>query len=220
LAIRYAQIMGRHVSDLRLITLHLEGGSSAAAIRNGKPVDTSMGFTPLEGLMMGTRSGDVDPAIVTYLMRKEKMDARGAEKFFNKECGLAGVSGFSADTRELRDRISDPAAALALEMFSYRVRKYIGAYLAILGGADAVIFGGGIGENTPIVREMACKGLEWCGAALDPEKNTATIDTEDFISRPGAAISLWVIPTREDLMMARDVAALEACSRQFRSVCR
>ncbi|HXE13142.1 MAG TPA: acetate kinase [Bryobacteraceae bacterium] len=208
MAIRYAQITGRRLSELRLITLHLEGGSSAAAICNGRSVDTSMGFTPLEGLMMGTRSGDIDPAIVTYLMRKEKMDASEVEEFLNKKCGLAGVSGFSADTRELRDRISDPAAALALDMFSYRVRKYIGAYLAVLGGADAIIFGGGIGENTQIVREKICKGLEWCGASLDLEKNAATVDREDVISMPGAAISIWVIPTREDLMIARDVAAL------------
>jgi acetate kinase len=167
-----------------------------------------MGFTPLEGLMMGTRSGDIDPAIVTYLMRKEGIDTSGAEKFLNKQCGLAGVSGFSADTRELCDRISDPSAALAIDMFSYRVRKYIGAYLAVLGRADAIIFGGGIGENTQLVREKACKELEWCGASLDLKKNAATVDREDAISKPDAAISIWVIPTREDLMIAHDVAAL------------
>jgi acetate kinase len=208
MATRYAQITGRQLSELRLITLHLEGGSSAAAIRNGMSVDTSMGFTPLEGLMMGTRCGDIDPAIVPYLMRKEGMDANTIEKFLNKQCGLAGVSGFSADTRELRDCISEPSSALALDMFSYRVRKYIGAYLAVLGGADAIIFGGGIGENTQIVREKICNGLNWCGAALDFEKNTATVDREDVISKPGSNISIWVIPTREDLMIASEVASL------------
>jgi acetate kinase len=141
-------------------------------------------------------------------MRKEGMDANTIEKFLNKQCGLAGVSGFSADTRELRDCISEPSSALALDMFSYRVRKYIGAYLAVLGGADAIIFGGGIGENTQIVREKICNGLNWCGAALDFEKNTATVDREDVISKPGSNISIWVIPTREDLMIASEVASL------------
>lgn len=203
--IRYAQITGRPIAGLNLITLHLEGGSSATAIQNGKSVDTSMGFTPLEGLMMGTRSGDIDPAIVTYLMRKENMDSDGVEKFLNKECGLLGVSGLSADTRELQQHLSDSSVNLALNIFSYRVRKYIGAYLAVLGGAEAIVIGGGIGENTPVVRERIFEGFDWYGAVLDRQRNNDTIDREAPITTPESSLQVWVIPTQEGLMMAKDV---------------
>jgi acetate kinase len=207
MAVRFCQITSRSLNELRLIALHLEGGSSACAIRDGRSIDTSMGFTPLEGLMMGTRSGDIDPAIVTYLMRKERLDGTGVERLLNKECGLKGVSEFSADTRELREHMSNPSVSLALNMFCYRVRKYIGAYLAVLGGADAIAFGGGIGENTQIVRESVCEGFEWCGAILDKKKNAETVDCEARISCEGSPIEIWVIPTQEGLMIARDVAA-------------
>lgn len=206
LMLRYGQIAKRPTEELNLITLHLEGGSSVAAIRRGESVDTSMGFTPLEGLMMSTRCGDIDPAIVTYLMRKENLDAQGVEKLLNKECGLWGVSGISGDTRELRKRLSEPRAELALDMFSYRVRKYIGAYLAVLNGADAVVFGGGIGENTPEVRERICKNLSACGIVLDRQRNSETVDREGAISTPASPIPVWVIPTREALMMAQEAA--------------
>lgn len=206
LMLRYCQLTRRPVSEVRIITLHLEGGSSAAAIQGGKSIDTSMGLTPLEGLMMGTRSGDIDPAIVTYLMRKENMDGDEAERFLNKNCGLAGVSQVSADTRELREHLSEYPVNLAVDMYCYRVRKYIGAYLAALGGAEAIVFGGGIGENTPYIRERIAGYFGWCGAVLDPKRNETVIDREDVISTPDSEIKLWVIPTAEGLMMAQDGA--------------
>lgn len=207
--LRYAQITNRPIEELNLITLHLEGGCSAAAIERGRSIDTSMGFTPLEGLMMGTRSGDIDPAIVTYLMRKEALDGPSVEKLLNKNCGLLGVSGMSADTRELRQHLSEGPIDLALNMFCYRVRKYIGAYLAVLGGAQAVIFGGGIGENTAIVRERICDRLGWFGCVLDQRRNRETIDREGSITTPESRVKAWVIPTEEGLMMAREVAHCE-----------
>ena len=202
---RYAQIVHKPLHTLKLITLHLEGGSSAAAIRGGVSIDTSMGFTPLEGLMMGTRCGDIDPAIVTYLMRKEHWTVEQVERFLNKECGLLGVSGLSADTRQLSQHTADTDVERALNIFSYRLRKYVGAYLAALGGADAIVFGGGIGENTAVVRQRICADLKWCGAEIDGETNIQVIDREGCISAPQARIQLWVIPTNEGLMMARAV---------------
>jgi acetate kinase len=206
MTIRYAQITGRPLTSVNLITLHLEGGSSAAAIRSGQSIDTSMGFTPLEGLMMGTRCGDIDPAIVTYLMRAENLNAGEAESFLNRKCGLAGVSGKSADTRELAPQMDERQVRLALEMFSYRVRKYIGAYLAALGGAEAIVLGGGIGENTPAVRELIFKDLAWLGASLDLGRNKQVVDVEATINTPDSPVQIWVIPTQENLMMAADVA--------------
>jgi acetate kinase len=165
-----------------------------------------MGFTPLEGLMMGTRCGDIDPALVTFLMRKEKMDAQKVEVFLNKECGLHGVSKASADTRELRDKLHDKAVDLAVNMYCYRVRKYIGAYLAALGGADAIVVGGGIGEDTPFIRERIFQNFEWCGAVLDPEKNRQVIECESPITMPGSLMPIWIVPTQEGLMMAIEAA--------------
>ena len=204
--LRYCQITGRPLSEIRIITLHLEGGSSAAAIKGGKSIDTSMGFTPLEGLMMGTRSGDIDPAIVAYLMKKENLDRDGAERFLNKECGLMGVSHVSADTRELREHLSEYAVNLAVDMYCYRVRKYIGAYLAALEGAEAIVFGGGISENTPYMRERIAGHFAWCGAILDCKRNGEVADRESAISSADSTLKLWVIPTQEGLMMAQDVA--------------
>jgi acetate kinase len=158
---------------------------------------------------MGTRSGDIDPALVTYLMRKEGLDQSGVEKLLNKQSGLLGVSGMSADTRELREHLSDPSVDLALNIFCYRVRKYIGAYLAVLGGAETIVFGGGIGENTAIVRERICTGLGWCGALLDRERNNTTLDREAPITTPESALQVWVIPTQQGLMMASDIAGCE-----------
>jgi acetate kinase len=206
LATRYAQLARQRLSECTLITLHLEGGSSAAAIRNGTSVDTSMGFTPLEGLMMGTRTGDLDPAIVPYLMEKENLDREGVETFLNKKCGLLGVSGVTADTRELREHMDQRPVRLALAMFSYRVRKYVGAYLAGLCGASAIVVGGGIGENTPSVREQIFKDFGWCGAKFDRERNNQVIDREGCITTPDSALPIWVIPTREAAVIAKDVA--------------
>jgi acetate kinase len=206
LMLRYAQITRRPLDDLKIITLHLEGGSSAAAILRGNSIDTTMGFTPLEGLMMASRCGDIDPSIVTYLMREENLDCRQLENLLNKKCGLLGVSGRSPDTRELVQHLSDPRIDLTLNMFCYRVRKYIGAYLAILGGAEAIVFGGGIGENTPSVRERVCCGLEWCGVEFDTKLNAETIDREGLISTSESRVQVWVIPTKENLMLASETA--------------
>ncbi len=206
--LRYAQLTHQPVSHVNLVTLHLEGGSSAAAIRNGQSVDTSMGFTPLEGLMMGTRSGDLDPAIVPYLMRKEKLDEKEIETFLNKKCGLKGVSGVSADTRELRKHMDNPDVALTLRMFCYRVRKYIGAYVAALGGAEAIVFGGGISENSPDVRAQICEGLECLGITIDQQRNNSVVDQEGIISTPDSLLKAWVIPTEEALMVAHEAASV------------
>jgi acetate kinase len=206
--LRFAQIARRPASQLKFVTAHLEGGSSVAAIEHGRSVDTSMGFTPLEGLMMGTRSGDLDPAIVCFLMQRENLDAAAAEEFLNKKCGLLGVSGVSADTRDLMKNIDDPHVALALDMFSYRVRKYIGAYLAVLDGADAVVLGGGIAENTPEVRRRILRNLSSFGIALDSATNEELIDREGHITAPHSTLAVWVIPTRENLMVAQEAASV------------
>lgn len=203
LMLRYCAITGTPLEDCRLITLHMGGGASATAIREGRSVDTSMGFTPLEGLMMGTRSGDIDPALVGYLAAKEDLPVAEIERWLNKRSGLLGVSGRSQDTRVLTAQMEqDPRSRLALEIFSYRAKKYVGSYLAALGGASAIVFGGGIGENTPIVRRMICEGLEWAGLHLDHKSNEQVIDREGRISIAGSSLHAFVIPTREAPMMA------------------
>ncbi len=200
---RYAQIVNRPQEDVNIITLHLESGCSATAIQAGKSIDTSMGFTPLEGLMMGKRSGDIDPAIVGYLARKEGVEVGEVEDWLNKKSGLLGISGVSHDTRELMKHYdANERVRLALEIFCYRIRKYIGAYLAVLNGAQAIVFGGGIGENTPLVRAKVCSGLEWCGLKLDGEVNQHLIDSEGRISTDDSQIHAYVIPTEEGLMIA------------------
>jgi acetate kinase len=204
LMLRYAEITATPLESTNIITLHLEGGSSATALVGGRSVDTSMGFTPLEGLMMGTRSGDIDPAIVGFLSRKEKLDLAAVEELLNRKSGLLGVSGVSQDTRELVPRQSEERIALALDMFAYRVRKYIGAYLAAAGNVSAIVFGGGIGENTPEVRRRICEGLESLGLEFDQERNQGTIDCEGRISRDESRLHTWVIPTEEGLMIAHE----------------
>jgi acetate kinase len=165
-----------------------------------------MGFTPLEGLMMGKRSGDIDPSIVGYLMRKERADVSRVEEWLNKESGLFGVSGRSHDTRELMKWIdADDRVRLALEVFCYRLRKYIGAYLAALGDAEAIIFGGGIGENTPFVRARTLEGFTWCGLTLDPARNEQMIDREGRITTDDSHLHAYVIPTEEGLLIAQQV---------------
>src|SRR5689334_2294148 len=177
-AYRYRQIRNLTADQTNVITLHLGNGCSAAAIRAGKSIDTSMGLTPLEGLVMGTRSGDIDPAIIDYLAIKEGLNAHQIESLLNKQSGLIGISGLTNDMRELLEEShenGDRRARLAIEIFCYRVRKYIGAYLAAMGGADAVVFAGGIGENAPSVRARIAAGLEWLGLALDPSRNAAAV---------------------------------------------
>ena len=207
---RYAALAGRPVEDVTLVTLQLGNGCSAAAIEGGRSVDTSMGFTPLEGLMMGTRSGDVDPSLVGFLAQREGVAVAEAESRLNRRSGLLGVSGRSGDMRDLLDaeRAGDERAALAVEMYCYRVRKYVGAYLAALGGADAVVFGGGIGENAVAVRERVCAGMAWCGLVLDPLRNAAARGVEGAIHADGSSIEAHVVAVDEELMIARDTAAV------------
>ena len=207
--LRYAELNGVAPAQVNLVTLHLGNGSSACAIRGGRSVDTSMGFTPLEGLVMGTRSGDLDPALVSYLARKENVGAEEIERWLNERSGLRGLSGISSDMRELIAAYeNNPRARLAVEVFCYRARKYLGAYLAALGGADAVVFSGGIGENAPLVREKICERMEWCGLSLDKNKNAAAIGAEGPISPVSARIQAYVIPSDEEAIIARAAARL------------
>jgi acetate kinase len=208
---RYAALSGRPASTLNLITLQLGAGCSITAIRAGVSVDTSMGLTPLEGLMMATRSGDLDPAILSYLGRAEHLSPDQVEHLLNFESGLLGVSGRSKDMRELEQAAStDEAAQLALAMFSYRVRKYIGAYLAALGHTDAIVFGGGIGEHSSPMRARICTGLDTLGIRFDETRNIASGSGERCFSADGSPIALWVIPLNEELYIARAAARLLA----------
>lgn len=209
---RYRQLAGRSREDTNLVTLHLGNGSSACAIRAGTSVDTSMGFTPLEGLVMGTRSGDVDPAILEFLGVKEGLESHDVQTVLNKQSGLLGISGLTHDMRELlaeAEETDDRRAWLAIEVFAYRARKYVGAYLAAMGGADAVVFTGGIGENAPGVRALVMRGLEWMGLEVDEPVNASTVDGKAGpISVEGSRLEAWVIPTNEELLIARDTVRL------------
>ena len=203
---RYASITCTPIDRVKLITLQLGNGCSATAIASGRAVDTSMGFTPLEGLMMGTRAGDLDPSLAGFLSRREGVDVEEMEGWLNTRSGLLGVSGRSHDMRDLLEveRQGNARAALAVEMFCYRVRKYIGAYMAVLGGVDAVVFGGGIGENAPIVRSRICADMVWCGLILDQARNAAAIGSEERISVDDARVHVYVIPVDEAVIIARD----------------
>lgn len=196
-------------NQTNVITLHLGNGCSIAAIRAGDSVDTSMGLTPLEGLVMGTRSGDIDPAIVDFIAAKEGLTSREVETLLNKQSGLLGISGLTNDMRELLAEAhenSDRRARLAIEVFCYRARKYIGAYMAAVGGADAIVFTGGIGENSAEVRSKICAGLEWMGLELDADRNNAYQAGSDdgLITKDGSRVAVYVIPTDEELLIARD----------------
>lgn len=205
----YVETTGLPHDEATIITLQLGNGCSATAIRNGKSVDTSMGFTPLEGLVMGTRSGDLDPSVVTYLIERERISTDEAERLLNEKSGLLGVSGRSSDMRELLSAAADEGdkgARLAIEVFCYRVKKYIGAYLAALGGAQAILFGGGIGENAPTIRARICEGLEWCGLRLDSERNSAAIGKSGRISADDAAVAAYTVAVNEDILIALHTA--------------
>jgi acetate kinase len=206
-AYRYRQLTGTARDSTKIITLHLGNGASACAIVGGNSADTSMGFTPLEGLVMGTRSGDLDPAIIDFIGAKEGMTPREVDALLNKESGLLGVSGLTADMRELLAEESEHAdrrARLAIDLFAYRVKKYLGAYLAAMNGADAIVFAGGIGENSPDVRSRICRDLDWLGVRLDDAKNAGLVGGEGRIDAEGSRVALWVIPTNEELLIARD----------------
>jgi acetate kinase len=207
-AYRYRQLRNIPRDETNIITLHLGNGCSAAAIRNGNSIDTSMGLTPLEGLVMGTRCGDVDPAIIDFIATKEGLSSREVETLLNKQSGLLGISGLTSDMRELLAEASeenDRRARLAIEIFCYRARKYIGGYLAAMNGADAVVFTGGIGENSWEVRSRICDGLQWLGLELDEDLNRTHADgREGVISTKNSRLAAYVIPTDEELLIARD----------------
>jgi acetate kinase len=207
MAYRYRQLRKITREQTNIISLHLGNGCSAAAIRGGESVDTSMGMTPLEGLVMGTRSGDVDPAILGFIGVKEGLSMQEVETMLNKQSGLLGISGLTHDMRVLQNEVTehdDRRARLAVDMFAYRAKKYIGAFLAAMGGADAIVFTGGIGENSVVVRAKVCEGLEWAGLALDKEKNEKTIGVQGSITREDSRLAAYVIPTDEELLIARD----------------
>lgn len=205
-----AAAVNRPLVQLRLITLQLGNGCSATAIDRGRSVDTSMGFSPLEGLVMGTRSGDVDPAVVGHLVRKEGVSVDEVVRLLNERSGLLGLSGLSRDMRELLDAAEgkpDSRAALALDLFCYRAKKYIGAYLAVLGGADALVFGGGIGERSAAIRARICEGMDWCGLRLDRSRNDAVTQVARgkavCVSEASAPISCYVVGVDEEMEIAR-----------------
>lgn len=206
-AFRYRALRGLAREQTNIITLHLGNGCSAAAIKAGNSIDTSMGMTPLEGLVMGTRSGDLDPAIVGVIARREGMSSSEVETLLNTQSGLLGVSGLTNDMRELQAELSehdDRRVRLAVEIFCYRARKYIGAYLAAMGGADAIVFTGGIGENSADVRARICRGMNWAGLQLDEQKNAETVGKEGKISTEESKLHAFAIPTDEELLIARD----------------
>ena len=202
---RAAHLLGKQPQEVNLVTMHLESGCSVSAIAKGQSVDNTMGFTPLEGLMMGSRSGDVDPSLIPFLIREEHMEMDAVMTLLNKKSGLLGISGKSLDTRVLmKDYDQDPRVKLAMEMFSYRVVKAVGAYLCALGGADAIVFGGGISENTPLVRERVCSSLRWCGMEMDAEKNRTLIDVEGKLSTGSSPLQALVVLTEEGLQIAHE----------------
>ena len=204
---RYAELVGKQPAAVNAVILHLGNGCSAAAIRNGQSVETSMGFTPLEGLVMGTRSGDIDPALVGYLAHREGMTAAEVETWLNKRAGLLGISGLSNDMRKLlAARDANPRARLAVDVFCHRARKYLGAYLAVLGGAEAVVFSGGIGENAAAIRREICRGMEWCGIRIDAAANATSSAEDRCVSAADSALQLWIVHADEEAVIARETA--------------
>jgi acetate kinase len=204
-----AEFLGKPLSELKLITCHLGNGASVAAVNHGKSVDTSMGFTPLEGLVMGTRAGDMDPAIVTFLQDKEKLSSDEVNSLLNKKSGVLGISKLSSDFRDIEDaaKNGNENAQLALDVYNYRVKKYIGSYMAAMNGADAIIFTAGLGENSDVVREAICKDMDFLGIKIDTEKNKVRGKLTD-ISAEGSRVKVLIVPTNEELMIARDTMKL------------
>jgi len=202
-----AEFLGKDYNQLKIITAHLGNGCSITAVKHGKSIDTSMGFTPLEGLLMGTRSGDLDPSLILYIMGKEGLTIGEANTLLNKHSGLIGISGESSDMREILSAVKDnqQRAKWAFEIFAYRIRKYIGAYAAAMGGLDALVFTGGIGENAKEVREEICKDLGFLGIELDEMKNN---NGEEFISKSDSRVAVLRIPTNEELVIAMDTAEI------------
>ncbi|WP_346887237.1 acetate kinase [Clostridium sp. UBA1056] len=204
-----AKLMGKDIKDVKIITCHLGNGASLAAIKDGHCVDTSMGFTPLEGIAMGTRCGNIDPAIVTFLMNEGKMTAKEVDNLMNKQSGVLGLSGVSSDFRDIEDsaKKGNERAALALDVYNYRVREMIGAYAAGMGGVDAIVFTAGLGENAIETRADICRGLEFLGIEIDDAKNNVRGKSTE-VSKDGAKVKVFVIPTNEELVIARDTKEL------------
>jgi acetate kinase len=202
---RAAAMLGKPLEELKLITCHLGNGASVAAVKYGKSVETSMGFTPLEGLAMGTRSGDIDPAIVKYLVEKENISVAKVDEILNKKSGVLGISGVSSDFRDVEEAADkgNERAKLALDVFVHKVKKYIGAYAAIMNGADAIIFTAGLGENSPETRRDVCKDMSFMGIELDEAKNKVRGKEVD-LSKAGSKVKVLLVPTNEELMIARD----------------
>ena len=207
---RVCEFLGIKPEGTKIITCHIGNGASISAVVDGKCVDTSMGLTPLEGLVMGTRSGDIDGGAVTYIMEKEGLDATGISNLLNKKSGVQGISGVSSDMREICAAVEagHPRATLALNMYEYRMRKYIGSYAAAMGGVDIILFTGGVGENQDNTREAVCRGLEFMGVELDVQKNKGLRSQEAIISTPESKVKVVVIPTDEELMIATDTMNL------------
>ncbi|MDL2289173.1 acetate kinase [Clostridia bacterium OttesenSCG-928-F22] len=205
---RAAEILGKPVEQLKIITCHLGNGSSVAAVKNGKSIDTSMGFTPLEGVPMGTRSGSIDPAIIFHLIEQYSMTVDEVNDLLNKQSGMHGISGISSDFRDLNDAADagNARGKLALDMFCYSVKKYIGAYAAVMGGVDAVVFTAGVGENDAYVREHAIEGLEFLGIKMDVSKNNVRGQEVDLTAE-GASVKVLIVPTNEELKIAQDTVA-------------
>ncbi len=201
---RACEILNIPQDSLKIITCHLGNGSSMAAIKNGKSVDTSMGLTPVEGLIMGTRSGDVDLGVFTFLMEKEELNINVANTLVNKHSGMLGITGVSSDMREIEKEAAagNERAILGLEMFRYRIRKYIGAYAAAMGGLDLLIFTGGIGENDPVTRQVCCSGMEFMGLDFDQDKNAGVRGKEIVLTRESSKVKVMVVPTNEELVIA------------------
>jgi len=204
-----AEFLGKNIEDLKIITCHLGNGSSLCAVDGGKSIDTSMGFTPLEGIAMGTRSGDIDPAVIPFLVKETGKDIDEILNILNKQSGVLGLSGVSSDFRDIEAAKDEgnERAKLALEVFCYRVKKYIGAYIAALGGIDVIVFTAGVGENGPYTRKECCRGLEFLGIKLDDELNKVRGELKE-ISTEDSKVKVLVVPTDEELMIARDTKAL------------
>lgn len=205
-----ARLIGKDIKDLKIISCHLGNGSSICCVNGGKSVDTSMGFTPLDGLIMGTRSGSVDASVVTFLAEKEKISAKEMSDLLNKKSGYLGISGISSDNRDITAACEQghERAKLVLDIQRYQIKKYIGAYTAVMNGLDAVIFTGGIGENAWDLRETVCSDMEFFGIKIDKEKNKAQNRKLANISAPDARVQCWIVPTNEELLIARDTLAL------------
>ena len=201
------KLLGGKAEGTKIVTCHIGNGSSITAVKDGKCVDTSMGFTPLDGVLMGTRCGTIDPAIVPYIMQKENMSAQEVESYLNKQCGVAGISGVGSDSRDIAKAMDEgnERAKLAFDMLCYQIKKYIGAYSAAMGGLDAIVFTAGIGEHVSYIRENALSGLEYLGVELDKERNTfGHSDTPVKLSTDSSRVQVYMIPTNEELVSARE----------------